>query len=79
MSKRKRTRAELDSERYTTAMLSLGYAYSLVLRMRGMLVDCRRLDVEADVDWLRKKVQRVMDLNEQAADAEGEHADTDPE
>lgn len=55
---------DLDSERYTAAMLALGYAHGLVLAMRREIpVTCQR-DFASDVAWLEKRVAHVLSLNE---------------
>jgi len=60
---------ERDRERYTTAMIALGYATGFVSRMREEL---QRIGADAhdeDWAWLMKRVDRVMRLNDEADDA----------
>lgn len=58
------TLVEIDIERYSTAMLALGYAFGMVLRMVSLLQPVDKLGVAGDVDWLRQRVYRVLDLND---------------
>lgn len=53
----------VDTERYTIAMMALGFAYGLVIRMARFHGGT---EFDEDVAWLRERMQRVMELNDEA-------------
>lgn len=61
------TNKDFDQERYTTAMLALGFAYGLLRRVTQRIPKAlaRELELESDMAWLKERVERVMQLNDE--------------
>lgn len=54
-----RAKDAIDHERYTVAMIALGFARGLIMRMRTP-------EFDEDIKWLDARINRVFDLNDQA-------------
>lgn len=57
---------DFDQERYTTAMIALGFARGLISRIYGLLDAADALPILEDIHWLDKRIERVFTLNDEA-------------
>lgn len=55
---------DIDQERYTTAMMALGFARGLISRMKDMLLSSKAAALREDIAWLDARIGRVMHLND---------------
>jgi hypothetical protein len=63
---------EIDRERYTTAMLALGFAVGMIMDLRRRLQDANDWTREEDYEWLAERVGRVMQLNDEVQPPRGD-------